>query len=192
EAGPRRKATAALRAAVFYGRWLPTLVAGPGLVPTAYRDEFGRLARHLRFVERRSRRLARSLFRGMARWQGRLEYRQVFLGRAVDIGAELFAMTAACVRARMLAETGRAEERSAVALADAFCRQARLRVDELFRRLWENTDAADRGLAKDVLAGRFTWQEEGVLDLARASDLPWIAGYRPGPSTADDVHRTVS
>ncbi|NUR29998.1 MAG: acyl-CoA dehydrogenase, partial [Catenulispora sp.] len=37
EAGPRRKAAAALRAAVFYGRWLPTLVAGPGLVPTAYR-----------------------------------------------------------------------------------------------------------------------------------------------------------
>jgi hypothetical protein len=38
----------------------------------------------------------------------------VFPGRAVDIGAELFAMTASCVRARISAENGRAEERSAV------------------------------------------------------------------------------
>ena len=192
EAGPGRKATAAVRALLFYGRWLPTLVAGPGLLPTAYRREFGRLGRHLRFVERRSRRLARSLFAAMARWQGRLEYRQVFLGRAVDIGAELFAMTAACVRARMLADRDPSQGEAAIALANAFCKQARLRVDDLFRRLWENTDSSDRALAKDVLSGRHTWQEAGVLDLARAEDLPWIAPPGAGASTVADVHRTIA
>jgi hypothetical protein len=134
----------------------------------------------------------------MLRWQARLEHRQVFLGRLVDIGAELFAMTAACVRAQMLKESGGDEGESAVALADAFCKQSRLRVDALFRRLWENTDASDRALAKEVLAGRFTWQEAGVLDLAANINgdlgelLPWIAAHEPGASKVADVHRRVS
>jgi hypothetical protein len=79
-----------------------------------------------------------------------------------------------------------------MALADAFCKQARLRVDELFRRLWENTDASDRALAEDVLSGRHTWQEAGVLDLARGANLPWIAEPESGPSTVADVHRTIA
>ena len=58
----------------------------------------------------------------MSRWQGKLEHKQGFLGRIVDIGAELFAMTAACVRA----QRDRADA-TAVELADVFCRQARVR-----------------------------------------------------------------
>ena len=86
EATPRAKAEAAARAAGFYAGWLPTLAVGSGTVPGTHR-EFGKLARHIRFVERSSRRLARSIFAGMARWQGGMERRQAFLGRAVDIGA---------------------------------------------------------------------------------------------------------
>jgi alkylation response protein AidB-like acyl-CoA dehydrogenase len=52
------KAKAAVRAAGFYARWLPPLAVGKGQVPTSY-GEFGSLAPHLRFVERRSRQLAR-------------------------------------------------------------------------------------------------------------------------------------
>src|SRR4029450_13575174 len=91
------KAQAALRAAGFYARWLPPLAVGKGHVPTAY-GEFGSLAPHLRFVERRSRELARSMFYGMSRSRGKTERRQGFLGRVVDIGAELCAMTAGCGR----------------------------------------------------------------------------------------------
>ena len=63
--------------------------------PRSYSD-FGRLAKQLRFIERTSRRLARQTFYGMGRWQAKLEHKQAFLGRIVDIGAELFAMAAAC------------------------------------------------------------------------------------------------
>ena len=97
---PARRARAAARAGGFYARWLPTLVTGEGQRPGAY-SEFGPLAAHLRYVERASRKLARATFYGMARWQGRLERKQGFLGRIVDIGAELFAMSAACVRAQL-------------------------------------------------------------------------------------------
>ncbi len=113
----------------------------------------------------------------MSRWQGRLEYRQVFLGRIVDIGAELYAMTAACVRAQMLREDDPEQGALAAELADAFCTQARVRADVLFHGLWRNADATNRRLAKHVLEGRHPWAEEGVLLLD--DDAPWIADRHP-------------
>jgi hypothetical protein len=75
-------------------------------------------------------------------------------------------------------------------LADAFCRQARVRIEELFDGLWRNTDALDSRLAKQVLGGEFTWVEEGVLDMSIPG--PWIAPANPGPSEKENVHRTVT
>ena len=86
------KAKLAVGASKFYAGWLPKLAVGKGQQPSSY-DEFGPLAKHLRFVERNSRKLARSTFWGMSRWQAGLEKRQSFLGRIVDIGAELFAIS---------------------------------------------------------------------------------------------------
>lgn len=178
------KARAAAQAGKFYARWLPTLVTGKGRLPTSF-SEFGPLAEHLRYVERASRKLARSTFYAMSRWQGKLEYRQRFLGRIVDIGAELFAMTAACVRAGGAAgEAGHSE----VELADAFCRQSRVRAEQLFTALWDNSDDADRKLAHGVLDGRYTWLEEGIID--PSIDGPWIA--QEGGEVTDDVHRVIT
>ena len=144
-----RKARAAAKAGGFYAKWLPTLVAGKGQQPGAY-NEFGPLAGHLRYVERTSRKLARATFYGMARWQGKLERKQGFLGRIVDIGAELYAMSAACIRAQLDAtdEAGTGRGSTGFELAGAFCAQARLRCDELFGQLWANTDAADSALSR--------------------------------------------
>ncbi|MFD0339451.1 acyl-CoA dehydrogenase family protein [Streptomyces sp. NPDC127117] len=186
------KAKAGANAAGFYARWLPRLVAGPGQLPRTYR-EFNPpghpdLSAHLRYVERASRRLARSTFYAMSRWQGRMETKQGFLGRIVDIGAELFAMSAACVRAELLRSSDD-HGREAYRLADVFCHQSRVRVEELFTRLWSNTDDLDRRLVDGVLSGAYTWLEEGVID--PSGEGPWIADATPGPSTRENVHRTV-
>ncbi|EFE66800.1 acyl-CoA dehydrogenase family protein [Streptomyces viridosporus] len=184
------KARAGANAGVFYAKWLPRLVAGPGQLPGSYGGfKHGvDLSGHLRYVERTSRKLARSTFYAMSRWQGRMETKQGFLGRIVDIGAELFAMSAACVRAELL--RGRGENgREAYQLADAFCRQARIRVEELFDRLWTNTDDIDRKVVKGVLSGTYTWLEHGVVD--PSGDGPWIADAAPGPSTRDNAHRPI-
>lgn len=183
------KARAAVGASGFYAKWLPHLVAGRGSAPMSY-AEFGPLAEHLRFVERSSRKLARHTFYGMSRWQAKLEYRQVFLGRVVDIGAELFAMSAACSRAQMLRVDDGARGRHAYQLADAFCDQSRLRVQTLFAALWTNTDATDSRLARSVLAGDYTWLEEGVFDPSEGTG-PWIAAWSPGPSEVESVWRSL-
>ncbi|HZU14273.1 MAG TPA: acyl-CoA dehydrogenase family protein [Chloroflexota bacterium] len=159
EATPQQKVEAALKASTFYVPWMVKLSYGPGLSPNSY-AEFGRLATHLRFVERASRRLARWTFYGMLRWQAHLELRQSYLGRLVDIGAELFAMSASVVRAQMLGT----EE--AVELADLFCRGSRLRVEALFRGLRRNEDDVNYRAAQRALDGRYDFIEQGILDPA--------------------------
>ncbi|MEY9842387.1 acyl-CoA dehydrogenase family protein [Streptacidiphilus sp. EB103A] len=199
EADLRRKGRAAARAGAFYAGWLPKLAAGPGQLPTSYGEfrpdgGYQDLSGHIRFVERSARKLARSTFYAMSRWQGRMETKQGFLGRIVDIGAELFAMSAVCVRAEMLRTTAGAGQdpeqgRAAYELAELFCRQARIRVDELFGRLWTNTDDLDRKIARQVVGGRYTWLEQGILD--PSGEGPWIADSTPGPSQRENVHRTI-
>lgn len=189
EADMRTKAKSAMSAGGFYARWMPHLVAGKGQVPTSFGD-FGELAQHLRYVERRSRKLARAMVYGMARWQAKLEYRQGFLGRIVDIGAELFAMAACCVRAhqQMLDDPSRGA--AARELADAYCQQARLRVNRLFDALWDNTDDTDRGITQGVLDGRYTWLEKGIIDASEGTG-PWIAEWQTGASNDENLRRPV-
>jgi len=159
------KAKTALKAGQFYAAWLPKLAVGSGQSPRSY-AEFGRLAQHLRFVERSSRKLARSTFYGMSRWQGKLEQKQHWLGRIVDIGCELFAMAASVVRAEMLAQDDPANADAVRELAGIFCDQAQRRVDQLFTDLWANDDKKNYAAAQKVLAGRFQFAEAGVVDPA--------------------------
>ncbi|MEO8815837.1 MAG: acyl-CoA dehydrogenase family protein [Mycobacterium sp.] len=183
----RQKAKAAVGASGFYAKWLPKLAFGEGQLPTAYR-EFGPLATHLRFVERSARKLARNTFYGMARWQAALEEKQGFLGRVVDIGAELFAMSAACVMAEAQRAADPVQGAQAYELADTFCGQATLRAEKLFDALWANTDSADAQLARDVLEGRYKWLEGGILDQSEGTG-PWISHWELGPSTEPNLAR---
>jgi hypothetical protein len=125
-------------------------------------DAFGALAPHIRYVEETARRLARSLFHGMLLLGPALEKRQMALFRAVDIGAELFAMAAVCSRARSLAEPG------AVDLADAFCLGARDRVEQLFHALFSHADEKLCAVAESTLAGRYAWLDEAAAGLGPA------------------------
>lgn len=187
DAGLRDKATAAVGASGFYAKWLPKLVFGEGQRPTAYSD-FGPLASHLRFVERSSRKLARNTFYGMARWQAKLEQKQGFLGRIVDIGAELFAMSAACVRAEAQRVADPVVGKQAYELAELFSQQATLRVEALFHALWANTDSGDVRLTNDVLEGRYTWLENGIVDQSEGTG-PWITPWEPAASTEENLAR---
>jgi hypothetical protein len=80
----------------------------------------------------------------------------------VDIGAELFAMTAACVRARMLAKEGNAE---ASTLADLFCRAAEVRIEHLFANFYGRYDGEMYRVAQAVMRGEHAWLEQGIIDM---------------------------
>lgn len=160
-ASASEKAAAFGRVLKFYPAWYSTRWVGPGQVPGTFR-EFGPLAKHLRFAERQTRKLGRAIFHAMVRLGPKLERRQLVLFRAVDIGAELFAIAAACVRARMLANEGNGEANS---LADLFCRAARLRVKQLFANFYGEYDAEMYRVAQQVLRGEHAWLETGIVSL---------------------------
>jgi alkylation response protein AidB-like acyl-CoA dehydrogenase len=168
----KAKVASAREAAAFYSKWLPQLVTGAGQRPGSF-SEFGSLAGHLRFVERSSRKLARTTFMAMGRYQAGLEKKQAVLGRIVDVGAELFAIASAVVYANTIKgeQPQRAEE--AFELADLFAKQARRRVDALFSAVFANDDDDAYRTAQKVLDGRYTWLEEGVAD--PSGDGPMIA-----------------
>lgn len=142
------------------------------------------LALHVAFVERTSQQVAHQLALVAAGPPSELE-RQRHLGRIVDIGAELYAMSATCVYAA--ARDGAGE--TTTELADAFCHQARLRIEELLERLDNESDELDRTIARRVMAGDCTWLEAGVVD--PSTDGPWIAESLPGPATRPNVRRVV-
>jgi hypothetical protein len=157
-----------LKAGVFYGTWYPRLWFG--LRGRLGYGEFGPLATHLRFADRASRKLARTLFHCMVRFGPRLEKRQAVLGRLVEIGAELLAITAACSRAQAMVKEN-PSNRGPVELADLFGRQARRRVEERFGAVFDNDDVATYRAAQRVLRGEHSWLEQGMVRLDAAGSL---------------------
>lgn len=149
----------ALRAGVHYLFWYPSRWIGWGLWPR-YRG-FGSLAKHLRYAQRNSRRLARTLFHCMVRFGPGLEHRQAVLGRLVDIGCDLFVITAACVRAAKMQEE-KPGDRTPVELADEACRLARARIRQNFREVFRNNDVRTYRVAQRAMEGRYAWLEEGI------------------------------
>lgn len=172
----------------FYSGYVPSLALGKGHNPNAY-AEYGSLAKHLRYVDRRAQRMARNVLYGLGRYTTGMLHKQKFMARIVLIGTELYAQACSIVAAeRIRSQVGGDQGSEAYALADAFCRQSRVRIDELFSELWKNTDDLDRKVASQMLDGSFTWLWSDIIDLSEGTG-PWIADQSHGPTQVDDVRR---
>ncbi len=147
----------------FYASWYPTRWLGWGQWPRY--SEFGEMATHLRFIERNTRRLSRQIFHGMLVHQGKLQHKQAFLFRLVDVANEMFAMAASIARVQAMRDEQRRDAENAAELADLFCRNARRKVAQLFRDVWRNDDVRKYKVALKVLDGRHAWMETGILTL---------------------------
>jgi len=173
---PAAKRMAALpRMMAFYASWYPSRWLGWGHWPRFSAD--GSLAPHVRFLERRTRKLAREIFHLMVVHGPRLEKRQVLLFRAVEIGADLFAMAAALARVRQMRGGNHPEAGKGAELADLFCRRMRRRVDANFGGLWSNDDVASYGLARRSLEGRYAFLEDGIVP------SPWSGAASSVPAS---------
>jgi hypothetical protein len=96
-----------------------------------------------------------------------LERKQAQLFRCVDIGAELYAMSAVCVRARR--DAAESQSANAIELADLFCRQARLKVERLFEAIQHNADPEAYDVARAALDDRYAWLERGIIEAPDAA-----------------------
>jgi alkylation response protein AidB-like acyl-CoA dehydrogenase len=152
------KVAAAAKAGAFYATWYPTKYMGWSRFPK--HGDFGRLGTHVGYIERQSRHVARSIFHAMMRFQAKLERKQMVLFRIVDIGTDLFAMSAAISYAAMLAKQG---NKNALELADLFCREARTRIDQNFRTLFDNHDDLAYKVVQKLMKGEYEWLEGDLV-----------------------------
>ena len=158
-----QRAKSAVHAAGFYAgwyprQWMPRIRGSGGFHP--------RLARHMHFAAKNSHRLARELFHAMAKFGPKLEHEQVLLGRFVDIGTELFAISASCSRAQSLIDAGdfSGEKKTELLdVVDLFGRLAAQRIEALFHGISHNADRRGYKLAQRVLSGELDWLEQGIV-----------------------------
>jgi alkylation response protein AidB-like acyl-CoA dehydrogenase len=178
EAGTRERLAALPRILGFYGWWYPTRWFGWGRWPRYRR--YGRLATHLRFVDRCARRLARSVFHAMAIYRAGLEHKQALLFRAVDVAIELFVITVTVRRAQLIGSRNAELGPRAVELADVFARGARRRIEAGLRAMWRNDDEVRYQVGRALLDGHYRWLEGGIIGLPYgASEL--------APPSVDEV-----
>ena len=156
---PQAKIAAGLKMLGFYATWYPPL-----WFPSIAGDDISGLPEplneHMIFVQAASKKLARETFHEMAKYQQKLESKQSILNRIVDIGTELFAISAVCSYAAMLVKDGQA---NAVDLASSFCCDARKRVEVAFKESADNTDLQNLKIAKKILAKEFEWMENQII-----------------------------
>lgn len=137
------------RSMLFYSRWYPLLwLPRFGGLPRNLHPE---ICRELKKVRGLSRRLARVLFHSMMRHGPRLEKKQVQLGRFVDIGAELFAMSVSCARAQRLLSNEDGDHEAVLRSVRFFCKDSRSRIVNLFARARQNADGEGYALTKNLL-----------------------------------------
>jgi alkylation response protein AidB-like acyl-CoA dehydrogenase len=158
----------------FYAWWYPTRWIGWSRWPRF--AGFGRLGRHMGFVERNARKLARQSFHGIVVHGPKLERRQGFLFRLVDVANELFVMSASCSRAARMRVEKHAQAQQAERLADLLCRRSRRRIKASFKALWSNDDVFKYGVSKSVLSGEQAWLEKGLVQQTPAN-VPVVSAH---------------
>ena len=160
-----RRMGAAVKAGLFYAGWYPKqwLPFAGGFQLSNFKFRIG--ASHLCYVARTNRRLARAIFHAMLRHGPKLDREQLLLGRFVDIGAELFAITSTCLRGEQLLnpKDTNADKQNWPGLIDYFCTGARLRIEQHFHNLHDNTDSTGYRLAQKLLAEKFAELELGIV-----------------------------
>jgi hypothetical protein len=95
--------------------------------------------------------------------KAKLQRRQAFLFRTVDVAMEIFAMAACISRVRTMREESHPRAAEAAQLADLFCRNARRKIRRLFVDLWNNDDLTKYGVGSSVLKGEHVWFEVDTM-----------------------------
>jgi len=157
------KSEAMMKAAGFYGTWLPKLFVpeSGGHLEAKHLSEKNR--GHLAYAAKTSKLLARRLFATMAKYGPKLEKEQIVLGNFVDIGVDLFVMASALSYADYLVEQDPADQ-SPQDLVDLFCREARRRIEGNFRAVKGNFNRSYNKVAGLLMDGKLGWLAEGSMN----------------------------
>jgi hypothetical protein len=118
---------------------------------------------HLQFVDRTCRKLARSLVHTMGKYREKLEYEQLILANFVEIGVDLFAMSASLAYAEYLVGQNPGDQ-SPQELADLYCANARDRIAANFRAVKRNHNHQFSAVTNALMEGNYGWLSTDIFE----------------------------
>ena len=143
----------------FYALWWPKKRWG-WLKDVRY-PQMGEMEGHYRYIQRTSEKMSLQLFSAMAKYKKQLERKQLLLGRLVEIGTDLFALSACCSYALHLYNKN-TQDRSPLDLAHFFAACAERRIEARLHSIKNNDDHLGNKIAEQVIHKDFRWLEKGV------------------------------
>jgi len=154
-----------IKCGIFYSGWYTKVLFG-GLF-RSFGNFKGPLKRHMKWIDGRCRKLARTLFHQMVLRGPKLEMRQLILARVVDIGTELAVMALVISRAQTEQNRGDGDAMNTVLY---FLDDSRRRVDRLFAAIGDNNDVAATELARELMDRVEAFPE--MPDLSQLKPIP--------------------
>jgi alkylation response protein AidB-like acyl-CoA dehydrogenase len=161
KSSPKEKLSHLVKAIKFYSLWYPKQFL-PGSQLPSDTDIPVELKSHMKFIGRQSKKLARNLFHAMGLYQQKLETKQHLMARLVNVGTDLFAMSATCSKAISMLKAN-PNDRGPAKLADLFCVQSRGRINKQFKHLFLNRDKDSYDLAQEILDDKYAWLENDII-----------------------------
>ena len=146
----KKRIIAGIKAFGFYSKWylkqwLPIYSKIPKDVHPVFKSK-------LRYVQKTSKRLARTLFHAMVAYGPGLDKQQLLLARIAEIGTELFVITATVLRANT--KLGK-DQQYIIDLANCIFTSSKYTIDNLFTDIKKNNDNKNYKLARNVLAKKY-------------------------------------
>lgn len=151
----KSKGQLVMEAIKFYASWYPKMWLPSGQdfgvkhLNAANQD-------HLAYVDRTCRKLARTLFHTMGKYQAKLEFEQLILGNFVDIGVGLFTMAASLAQAEARLAKNPSEQ-TPQDLADLYCREARKKINDCFKAIGDNHNHRFDEIGGKLMNGELRW-----------------------------------
>lgn len=154
------KFSAIMSALKFYAAWYPkTWLPASGGYATRHLSPQN--VGHLHYIGRTAKRLARTMFHTMAKYGAKLEYEQLVLAAFVDIGTDLFAMSACLSHAEHLLGKNSGDQ-DLQNLVDYFCQSARERIARNFAHVARNHNRLLNKVSRAYAEGRYSWMNDAI------------------------------
>ncbi|MBT6121392.1 DNA polymerase II [bacterium] len=131
---------------------------------------------HLTYISKTSKKLARALFHTMGKYQTKLEKEQMILAKFVDIGTDLFAMSASLAHAEYLLSQDNADK-NIQNVVNLFCTQARHRIKSNFKLVSKKDRKLIQVVSQWLVDGDISERTQGIVQ-------PEIVSQKNGPETS--------
>jgi alkylation response protein AidB-like acyl-CoA dehydrogenase len=161
------------QAAKFYAGWYPKLWL-PASIDFNTKNLNAESMDNLGFIASAAKKMARTIFHTMGKFREKLEFEQILLGDFVEIGVDLFSMSAVLAHAEQLIGQNPSDT-SPQELANLFCKNARKRIAEHFRAVKKNHNKKYREVGDGLLDGKYDWLMTGMYDNYAPSMRDWAS-----------------